>query len=254
MKTTLLSMIVFGALGQSASLPGLLEIAAKSAEREVVALSAVACTETVVETKMNQKNKNEERRRHTFDYLVLLDTEEGELAITESRVEQDGRKDATAKPLLVSTGFATLMLILHPYYQSSFEFSDLGLTEEGGRKWRRLGFEFRPGKRSPSILRSGAREFPLAWKGEIHLDEVTGQVASIHASLGSQLDEIGLESLEATVSYGPQAGRESTDWLPRGAIIDLKTRHQHWRNVHTFDGYKRFEVDATEKTEAVKQP
>ncbi len=56
------------------------------------------------------------------------------------------------------------------------------------------------------MLRAGAREFPLAWKGEVLLDEVTGQVASIHASLGSQLEEIGLESLEADVRYGP-------DWL-----------------------------------------
>ena len=144
------------------------------------------------------------------------------------------------------------MLILHPYYQNSFEFSDLGVVEEGGRQWRRLGFEFRPGKRSPSLLRAGAREYPLAWKGEALLDEATGQVASIHASLGSQLEEIGLESLEASVRYGPHAGQESADWLPVEAVIDLKTHHQHWRNVHTFGSYKRFEVGTTEKREGRK--
>ena len=251
MKRTIIATIAFVATGQANSLPNLLDAAAKSAEHEMAALSSVACTETVVETKVSQKNKTEERRRQTFDYLVLADTEDGDLAITESRIEQ-GKSKTESKPLLASTGFATMMLILHPAYQNSFEFSDLGVVEESGRTWRRLGFEFRPGKRSPSLLRAGSREFPLAWKGEALLDEATGQVSSIHASLGSQLEEIGLVSLEASVHYGPQANHESAGWLPTEAVIDLKTNHQHWHNVHTFASYKRFDVVTSEKREAVK--
>ncbi len=253
MTHTLIVIMTAVALGRAAAKTDLLELAAKSAEREIAALSSVACTETVVETKLNAKDKSEERRRQTFDYLVLVDTDDGDLAITESRVEQRGPKNSDAKPLLASTGFATMMLILHPYYQNSFEFSDLGTVEEGGRQWRRLGFEFRPGKRSPSVLRAGAREYPLTWRGEVRLDEATGRIASIHASLGSQLEEIGLESLETSVRYGPPPGPESAEWLPVEAVIDLKTRHQHWRNVHTFGGYRRFEVTTTEKRKGAKE-
>ena len=247
MILTLTAALVLAASPRATSLPALLDIAAKSAEREIVALGGVACTETVVETKMNPKDKAEERRRQTFDYLVLVDTEDGEMAVTESRVEQGKSKNATAKPLLASTGFSTILLILHPYYQDSFEFTDLGTVEEGGRQWRRLGFEFRAGKRSPGILRTGTREYPLAWRGEVRMDETTGQVSSIRANLGSQLTEIGLESLEASVRYG-------ADWLPVEAVIDLKTAHQHWRNVHTFAGYRRFGVGTSEKVEVPKQP
>ena len=181
------------------------------------ALFAVACTETVVETKLNAKDKTEERRRRTFDYLVLVDTRRRRPGHHRIARGAGRAKKSDAKPLLASTGFATMMLILHPYYQNSFEFSDLGVVEEGGRQWRRLGFEFRPGKRSPSVLRAGAREYPLAWKGEVLLDEATGQVASIHASLGSQLEEIGLESLEASVRYGPATGQDRRNgcrWRP----------------------------------------
>ena len=207
----------------------------------------------MIETKLNQKDKTEERRRRTFDYLVLVDTNDGDLAITESRVEQGGSKKSQAKPLLASTGFAAMMLILHPYYQNSFAFSDLGVVEEEGRQCRRLGFEFRPGKRSPSVLRAGAREYPLIWRGEVRLDQTTGRIASIRAGLGSQLEEIGLESLETSVRYGPLPGQESAEWLPLRAVIDLRTHHQHWRNVHTFGSYRRFEVTTTEKREAVKE-
>jgi hypothetical protein len=251
MRRTIVTLVVLTAIGRAGT-PELLDLAARAAEREIADLSSVACTETVVETKLSQKEKTEERRRRTFDYLVLLDTDDGDLSVTESRIEQGGAKKSEAKPLLASTGFATLLLILHPYYQDSFEFSDLGLVEEGGRQWRRLGFEFRPGKRSPSVLRAGAREYPLAWKGEARVDAATGRVASIQASLGAQLEEIGLESLEASVRYGPPDPRDAAQWLPLEAVIDLKTHHQHWRNVHTFAGYKHFDVTTTEKQEAAK--
>jgi hypothetical protein len=247
-----LGLLAFAVAGQGADLSTLLGIAAKAAEREIVALSSVACTETLTETKLNLKDKTEERRRQTFDYLVLVDTDDGGLAVTESRVEQGSSKKTEAKPLLASTGFATMMLILHPYYQNSFAFSDLGTAEQDGRTWRRLGFTFQPGKRSPSILRSGAQEFALAWQGEALLDEATGQVVSIHASIGSQLEEIGIVSLDATVHFAPASG-DSGQWLPAEAVIDLKTQHQHWRNVHTFSNYKHFEVTTTEKKASTGQ-
>jgi hypothetical protein len=253
MMRILITLMAVATLGRPAALSDLLELAARSAEREIAALSAVVCTETVVETKLNPRDRSEERRRHMYDYLVLVDTDDGDLAVTESRVEQGGARKSEGKPLLSSTGFATMMLILHPYYQGSFEFSDLGNVEDGGRQLRRLAFEFRPGKRSPSVLRAGAREYPLDWKGEVRLDE-TGRIASIHAALGAQLEEIGLESLEASVRYGLAPGQDSAEWLPLEAVIDLKTRHQHWRNIHTFGNYKRFEVTTTEKQGGAKQP
>jgi hypothetical protein len=247
------AVLAFAAVTHAADLPALLDTAAKAAEREIAALASVACTETVTETKLNLKDRTEERRRQTFDYLVLVDTDDGGLAVTESRVEQGNSRKTEGKPLLASTGFATMMLILHPYYQNSFAFSDLGTVEQDGRTWRRLGFAFVPGKRSPSILRSGAQEYALAWKGEALLDEASGQVASIHAGLGSQLEEIGVASLEVTVRFAPAAARDSGQWLPVEAVIDLKTQHQHWRNVHAFGNYKRFEVTTTEKREAKQQ-
>lgn len=244
-------MFTLPLLGRAAAPAALLDRAGQAAEQEMAALAAVACTETVVETKLNPKDRTEEHRRRIFDYLALVDAEDGDLAITESRVEQNASRKIDTRPLLATQGFATMMLIFHPYYQESFEFSDLGVVQENGRDWRRLGFQFRAGRRSPSILRAGAREYPLAWKGEALLDEATGHVAFFHASLGAQLVEIGLESLEATVRYGPP-GKGLDPWLPLEAVIDLKTHHQHWHNVHTFANYKRFEVTTTEKLEAGK--
>ena len=252
-------MIALASAGRAGSLTDWTALAGKSAEREIAALASVACTETVAATKLDAKNKAEEQSRQTFDYVVLVDTEDGGLSVTESRIPQgkpqgkiQSKATGMVEPLLASTGFATMVAIFHPYFQNSFTFSDLGTTEEGGRQWRRLGFEFRPGQHSPGVLRSGAREYPLAWRGEALMDEKTGQMASIHASPGAQLEEIGLESLDVTVRYAPQVGQETAEWLPVEATIDLKTAHQHWRNVHTFGPYKKFDVNTIERREAPK--
>jgi hypothetical protein len=32
--------------------------------------------------------------------------------------------------------------------------------------------------------------------------------------------------------------------LPAEAVVDVTTPRQHWRNTHTFDGYKTFSTEA----------
>ncbi len=228
--------------------PDSLRRAAASALREIAVLSTLACTEQVVESRFNEKQKLEEQRRHVFDYFVLVDTEDGGLGVTESRIEQSTKNKKELKPLLASTGFATIMLILHPYYQNSFEFTDLGVHEDSGRTWRKIGFQFIPGKKSPSVLRVSTREYALSWTGELLMDEVEGHVGLVRAHLGAPLDDIGLRSLSTEVRYGPaQLVPAASEWVPLSAVVDLNSRRQHWRNTHTFTNYKRFEVSVTDK-------
>lgn len=249
---SLLSILLVSSAAASTE-PDLLQRAAGTAMREVATLSELACTERVIEVKFNQKQKVEETRSRTFDYFVLVDTEDGELGVMESRLEQreaksKEEKSKEAKPLLLSTGFATLMLILHPWYQDSFTFTDLGMQEDRGKSWHKFGFGFIAGKKSPGVLRVGTREYPLSWTGEFLMDEPGGHVSVIRAHLGAPLDDIGLESLNAEVRYGPaQLVPAAAEWVPLSATVELRTRHQSWRNTHTFTNYKRFDVSVAEK-------
>jgi len=235
--------------GRSAGLEEMLDRAAKAATHEAVALSSLACTENVVETRFNEKDKLEVQRRRLFDYLVMIDSTDGEIAVTESRMEQSAVKKQN-QALLASTGFATMMLILHPFFQYSYHFTDKGVQVDSGRSWREIDFEHMSGKRSPSVLRVSGREYPLGWRGEILVDEPTGRVGLVRARLGAPLEDIGLESLMTEVRYGPaQPGLGITEWVPIEATVDLRTKHRHWRNTHTFSSYRRFEVVTVEKQE-----
>lgn len=247
MRSAMVGLIMLSA-GCGAELPELLDRAAGAAVQEAAALSSLTCSEKVTEIKFGQKEKLEEQRRHVFDYLVMIDNSDGEIEVTESRMEQNAPKKQD-HALLASTGFATMMLILHPYFQYSFHFTDGGVVEDSGKSWRKVLFEFQPGKKSPSVLRVSGREYPLGWQGEILLDEATGRAGLVRAHLGAKLEDIGLESLVTEVRYGPAELPGVQDWVPLAATVDLHTRARHWRNVHTFTGYKRFEVTTVERTE-----
>ncbi len=230
-----------------ADLREILDRAAKAAEREAAVLSSLACTETVVETRFGPKDKPEQQRRQVFDYLAMIDNTDGELAVTESRMEQSKSPKKPPQAMLGSTGFATMLLILHPYFHYSFRFTDRGLQQDSGKSWRKIAFEFLGGKRSPSVLRVSDREYPLGWQGEILVDELTGHAGLVRAWLGKPMDDIGLEALTTEVRYGPPPSTAINDWVPLAATVDLRTHHRHWRNTHTFTGYRRFDVVTVEK-------
>src|SRR5690242_890056 len=100
----------------AASLPldGLLERTGKRVEEFWDQFSAVACTETVLQTKLGASGKVLVQRTSTFDYLVILQLAGDELTVDESRLLQGQPRKASDRPLLSTAGFSTLVLIFHP--------------------------------------------------------------------------------------------------------------------------------------------
>lgn len=247
MRRVLFLLVILGANAPAVTLDQILDRTATAAEQEVELLSSVTCAETVSETKLNGKEKIESERKRTFDYFVLVDTSDGDISVNESRIEQ-GKSGKESKPLLHSSGFALMMLVFHPLYQPSFQFTDEGPQAESGIEYRRIGFRYLPGKRSPTLLKAGEREYPLSWAGEALVEARTGRVRRVQAEVAAQLDEIGLKSLQVSVDYGVlPKNPDSAPWVPLKAEIDLRTPHQHWHNVHSFDQFKKFGIDTKER-------
>jgi hypothetical protein len=149
------------------------------------------------------------------------------------------------RPLLRTSGFSTLALIVHPYYEQSFRFSPLDDEVASGRRLRLLHFEHIKGAESPTALRLRGRDYPLDLSGIIWLDPDTAAVVRVVALLSEPLEDIGLRSLNCDVQYAPVALPETpgTYWLPETATIELRTPKQHWRNVHTYSNYRKYSVD-----------
>jgi hypothetical protein len=213
-------------------------------------ISDMNCTEHVTQLKLGDSGKTVEKQESAFDYLILLSNTGGELNLVESRIASDPKaKPKEGAPLLLSNGFSTLFLIFHPYYAAGFEFRLDGQETIDARTFTKVHFEHIRGTRTPAALAVRGREYPLDLAGTAWIDPETGGIAKLEAELESGMDDVGLRTLHTQVQYAPVSFDEPPQvyWLPAQATVEVESLRQHWRNIHTFSGYKRFSVNTKEQ-------
>lgn len=231
--------------------PGLQPLLIKAADQAgsfAGRFSEVKCTELVTQQKLTPGGKVEFQESSTFDYLVILTNTGGDLALNESRLPQRADPNTKNLPMLVTNGFGTLLLVFHPYYQRSFEFSGLEDEVVAGKRLRRVRFQHIHGLRSPAGLVLRGRSYPLDLEGTAWIDPDSGIVVRMSARFDRGLQDLGLRLLRSQVDYAPISfpGVRDPQWLPALATVEVETQRQHWMNVHHFTKYQRFDVNTQE--------
>ena len=216
--------------------------------------SEVRCTEVVAQAKLTKKGKVEHQERSTFDYLVIAQDVGSDLSLLESRLEQHAAAAKKNVPMLVTNGFATLLLVFHPSYENSFQFSPPEADSFDGQAVVKIGFRHIRNKPSTMELVLRGREYPLDLTGNAWVDPASGSILRIEAELAQSMDDIGLRVLRTDVQYAPVSlrGVDATLRLPSTATVEVETARQHWRNVHRFSGYQHFDVSVEETVKAQK--
>lgn len=214
-------------------------------------ISDVNCRERVLQEKLNEKGKTEEKAESTFDYLIMLSTTGGEFNLVESRIAPEDAKQPKkqSKPLMISNGFSTLFLVFHPYYSPGFQFALAGEETLDGKSFTKVDFRHIVGMRSPAALAVRGREYPLELSGSAWIDAQSGAIAKITGNVESGMEDVGLLALHSEVRFAPVIfhGTQEAFWLPAQATVEVESRHQHWRNTHEFSDYRRFSVDTKEQ-------
>jgi hypothetical protein len=211
-------------------------------------MASVTCTEALVQEKMNEKGKVAVSARSSYDYLISMRWDGQGLMVDESRIPIGSPLKKTPQGALLSTqGFATLILIFHPEFQSGFSFAVDGM--EPGTALIRVAFVAKKGGVSPAALSLKDRTYPIAWEGVAWMDPNEGVITKIQAHWKDPAEEIGLKNLSSEVNYVPIIfrGGERAWWLPEKARVDVKTVHQEWRNTHQFTNYRLFSVETRTK-------
>jgi hypothetical protein len=225
----------------------LLEQAGKRLVQFGEVYSEVTCTETVSQMKLNLHGKVILQRKATYDSLFLLQQSGSDLGVEESKlpIGKMKKEKEEGKPLLVTNGFSVLLLIFHPDYQRSFEFSLAGKEVLDGKTVLCVRFQHLRGTRSPSALQLRGRDYPLEWQGMAWIDPTSGDIARITAGLIAPMEDVGLRRIDSDVRYAPVKFSEMDhpQWLPLLATVDAETARQHWRNIHQFSGYRLFSVE-----------
>ncbi len=221
-----------------------LEVTSKSVERFWKQFSSVTCTEDVKQEKLGKQGKVEYKQESQFDYLIFMNLKGEDLTVEESRLLQKRIGKSQNLPLLMTSGFPTLLLVFHPYYTGNYRYQFDGEETDGGERLLKIRFEHIPGTRSTSALRLRGKDYSLDLKGTAWVKPETGTIEKMVAELESPLDDLNLKALHVEVAYRPQqfASAAEPAWLPATATIDVETARQHWRNVHEFSDYKQFSV------------
>jgi hypothetical protein len=216
----------------------------------------VKCNEEVQQEKFTEKGKTEEKVQSVFEYLVVTQTQGGEPLLYESR---ETRREGHVKKnvsLLVTNGFATQMLVFHPYYQPSFAFDRLPDVHVNGKTYIQIHFQHIKGRMTPAALLLRGKEYPLSLSGTARINAANGDVEEITTELAVGMEDLGLKSYRSQVMYAPVAFPQGGSYLlPAVANVEVSTPKQRWKNIHRFTNYQRFSVTVTEKvnTEKLKE-
>lgn len=207
--------------------------------------SNVKCTEYVEQQKLTAKGKLEFKTDSRYDYLLISAGADGEMDLQEARLEEQAAQQRQNLSLLLTNGFATQLLVFHPYYRTAYEFTDAGVESLNGHTVRKIAFRHITGQKTPAVLMLRGREYPLEMKGTAWVEPETGRVERMQSELQVDMNDIGLKSLQTDVTYSPVHFRGMADaaWLPSKAEIEVATQKQRWRNIHRFERYQHFGVD-----------
>jgi hypothetical protein len=218
--------------------------ARKLVEKYFEQASNVVCTENVTQAVVGKNGKANYREDSVFDYQMQANMNSGSLKLVESR---DTRKAAfrdSARSLLITNGFTSMLLIIHPTYEASYTFEEGGSESVDGISYVRFHFKPVPGASSPAAMQLRGKNYPIPLSGTIWIEPQSGAVVKLVASMDSSLSDMGLQAMRSEIHYATVNFHdpEESYWMPISAVIDVETARQHWRNIHRFAGYKRFKA------------
>ena len=134
-------------------------------------------------------------------------------------------------------------------YEASYVFEPDGSEAIGGVSYSKIRFTPVPGGSSPATLRLRGKNYPLPLSGTFWIEPQSGAVVKMEATVDSGLSDVGLAGMHSIVQFALHQFHDKGEavWVPDSAIIDVQTPQQHWRNLHRFTDYKRFDVNVHEE-------
>ncbi len=211
--------------------------------------SDLTCKESVTQYVLNGSGRAIYRENSAYDYQFQATSVSGTLKFNETREVRNPAYRDPARTLLVTTGFASLLLVAHPMYEASYVFEPAGSETIDGVSYATVHFSPVPGASSPASLRLRGKNYPLPMSGTLWIEPQTGAIVKLEAKVDSSLSDLGLAGMRSEVHYALHNFRDPAEsiWIAESAVIEVDTPRQHWRNLHRFTDYKRFNVNIHEE-------
>ena len=208
--------------------------------------------EEVREERLGKEGKVTHSLEQSFQYLVLIQTGNPDVKVTEYRGDTQGRILHVSNPegrFMLTAGFTSLSLVFHPIFQASVNFRCLGRQTIQGRKTVVIAFAQTPqDARLLEQFSEGAVTVLVLQQGVAWIDAESFQLLRMRTELLKVPPEIELQRQTTEVTYDQVAFKEEPRvvWLPREVAVTVVLKDRHWHNLHRYSEFKLFRVAATE--------
>ncbi len=221
-------------------------------------LARFDAVETLIHEEQSKSGKPLTHLTRKYSYVAVVSPPPGKPLpevpdISESRLSLSGLSDFPGG--IGTVGLPTLAFVFHRNMRENFEFDCEGLGEwEGQSAWL---IRFRQRDDHPNYLqhyRIGENRYPVALQGRAWLAAKTSQVIHMQADLVRPMPEIKLLVQRYLVDYGSVKfqSKNADLWLPKNAELYFHFRGHRYYRRHTFEEFRLFSTDTTEKVTAPK--
>jgi tetratricopeptide (TPR) repeat protein len=213
--------------------------------------------ENVREERLGKQGTVTHSLDQSFQYLVLVQTGQTNIDVTEYRGDSQGRKVLVDNPdgrFMLTAGFTSLNLIFHPAFQCDANFRYLGSQLLQGHKAVVIVFAQTP--QNIKLLEQfsvGHTAVPILQQGVAWIDAESFQILRMRTDLLRAPPEFELRKQSTDVIYDKvEFGKEPWPvWLPREVAVTVELKDRSWHNLHRYSAFRRFRVAATQQ---IKDP
>jgi Flp pilus assembly protein TadD len=213
--------------------------------------------ENVREERLGKQGTVTHSLDQSFQYLVLVQTGQTNIDVTEYRGDSQGRKVLVDNPdgrFMLTAGFTSLNLIFHPAFQCDANFRYLGSQLLQGHKAVVIVFAQTP--QNIKLLEQfsvGHTTVPILQQGVAWIDAESFQILRMRTDLLKAPPEFELRKQSTDVIYDKvEFGKETWPvWLPREVAVTVELKDRSWHNLHRYSAFRRFRVAATQQ---IKDP
>jgi thioredoxin-like negative regulator of GroEL len=232
-------------------LPVILKQVGANIEKFFRDFSTTAALEVIRQARLDSKGMAHSVRRAEMYYVFLQKRIQGRPLLEEYRGSGDGRLlqiGGLEDGYMVTSGFASSLIVFHPTFQLGMEYRYLGRQELNGRPVFVLGFAQRPGvSQGIGVFRSTSRRGSaiVYVQGVAWISADQHQILRMRTDLLEPLKEVALNRQTSEIDYRPHhfTASPKTFFLPSRVTVSIEWGRRRLRNEHIFSRFWLFNVD-----------
>ena len=206
-----------------------------------------ASKEEILAQRLKLTGKVEASSHSSYSYLLLARPARTGMLFEEDRADRKNRPVKFSKLVdyVVTSGFASQCLFLHPSHQYGSRFRYLGKLPSA----QVIAFAQKPEAGDFLIFISGTQPTPVLVQGLVWIDPITYQIVQMRTDLLEPdiRNGVARQTTESWFSEVRFDGVSQAFWLPRQVVVTIEYGQKIFRNEHRYSGYKLFSVTSFDK-------